>query len=261
MARPLREILIAVGESPPDLRDQYVAEVAAYGRDAIVELIPWLLDSSYSRFAAEAIEHAGNLGLRMQAIAALRSASALNLPPASRLDVDAALARLTSAPRAEVTRETKRPVLPSASATADPSLDSLVVGRIYSRRSDLHARGLGGNWQKGISYPRLGHYVLLFSNPARANEFGYHDGPVGTGGYRYFGEWSGTGDMVLEGGNKAIVDRSPFLYLFVKDGSGQRFVGQFALESWNVERTTRDGGEYRAIVFLLARVSPDPPKP
>jgi hypothetical protein len=248
----LQEILIAVGESPPNSRDQYVDEVAAFGREAILELIPWLLDPSYSSFAVQVIERAGELEVRSAAISALRSALALELSAGSRREIDAALNRLTSASPGDARDETK--VTPSRGREPNVGLDSLVPGRIYSRRSDLHAQGLGGNWQKGISYPRTGHYVLLFSNPARANEFGYHDGPIGNDRFRYFGEWSGTGDMSLSRGNEAIVDRTPFLYLFVRDGPGQRYVGQFALDRWERERTTRDGTEYQAIVFLLVRV-------
>ena len=47
-------------------------------------------------------------------------------------------------------------------------------------------------------------------------EHGYADAPVGDEGYRYFGEWSGTGDMSMTGGNQMVLDRSPELYLFTR---------------------------------------------
>ena len=44
--------------------------------------------------------------------------------------------------------------------------EDLVEDKVYKRR-DLHDAGLGGNQQKGISYPADGTYVLLFSDPIR----------------------------------------------------------------------------------------------
>jgi hypothetical protein len=129
----------------------------------------------------------------------------------------------------------------------------LVAGRCYRRR-ELHAAGLGGNWQKGISYPADGNYCLLFSDPSKAGEFGYRDAPVGENGYRYFGEWDGSGDMAMAGGNQAIVDRSPELYLFTRADCGHVFRGRYMCEGHETELTTRDGREHRAIVFTLRRM-------
>lgn len=245
MGKRLKDLLIAAGESPPNLRAQYVDEIAQHGRDAIVELIPWLLDPHYSSFAIRTIERAGELGERSSAIAALRSASALY--PGERSELNTAVDRLRSTAEGMSVR-------PGGPDYALASLDALVPGRLYTRRGDLHSQGLGGNWQKGISYPRNGHYALLFSNPSRSQEFGYHDAPLGADRYRYFGEWSGTGDMTLTGGNRVIVERSPFLYLFISETGRHRFQGQFACDTWNVERTTRDGREFNAIVFDLVRI-------
>jgi hypothetical protein len=95
----------------------------------------------------------------------------------------------------------------------------------------------------------------LFSDPSKISEYGYKDQPVGDLGYRYFGEWNGAGDMTMTGGNQVIVERSPELYLFTGASRGRLFRGRFEFDSWERERTTRDGRELTAIVFILRRAT------
>jgi hypothetical protein len=130
-----------------------------------------------------------------------------------------------------------------------------VVGRSYSR-TELHD-SLGGNRQKGISYPAEGYHCLLFSDPLKVSEHGYADAPVGDDGYRYFGEWSGTGDMTMTGGNQVVFNRSPELYLFTRSSRGQVFRGRFEYVDSDTEKATRDGQAHTAIVFNLRRCRHD----
>lgn len=132
------------------------------------------------------------------------------------------------------------------------TVEDLVVGTCYRRR-DLHLAGLGGNWQTGISYPADGTYCLLFSDPSKASDYGYRDSPDGEDGYRYFGRWDGTGDMTLSGGNQAVLDRSPELYLFTEAACGQVYRGRYMCLGWEEELATRDGQQHKAIVFRLRR--------
>lgn len=128
----------------------------------------------------------------------------------------------------------------------------LVPGGIYRRR-DLHRGGLGGNWQKGISYPAKGDYVLLFSNPHGRDEYGYHDRWESATVYRYFGEWSGSGDMTMTGGNRKIIERSPELHLFTETPGGYRYEGRLEFIDHQFETTRREGRTLSAIVFRLRR--------
>jgi hypothetical protein len=80
--------------------------------------------------------------------------------------------------------------------------------------------------------------------------------PAGEDRYRYFGEWRGSRDMSLTGGNKAIVDRSPNLYLFVGQGDGfHRFAGRFMVIDHERVIAEREGAVGEAIVFVLERVA------
>ncbi len=80
--------------------------------------------------------------------------------------------------------------------------------------------------------------------------------PSGVNGYRYYGEWRGTRDMSLTGGNKVLVDRSPNLYLFVSEGNGlHRFEGRFMVTSHEQVVAEREGTIGQALVFMLERVA------
>jgi hypothetical protein len=220
----LRSLLIAAAESPPDRRDQWVEPVARHGDRAIRELARWLDDRDLRDFALTTILRAGELGWAAAAEDALNEA----------------LHDGTSAP--------KRP------SPGHAKVDGLVRGQLY-RRTALHESGLGGNRQTGISYPAHGDHALLLPTVGGRETYGYHDRWDGDD-FIYYGEWKGTPEMAMTGGNAAIVDRSPNLYLFTGQGHGvYRFEGQFEYLTHTTEWTERAGNVQRAIVFRLRRVS------
>ena len=187
------------------------------------------------------------MGARDAAVAGLRTALAKDLTEAHRSDVLAALRALG----VDIHKRPKGPSKPPRIRSTDLAVEDLVVGQCYAR-TELHD-SLGGNRQKGISYPADGYHCLLFSDPSKASEHGYRDAPVGQDGYRYFGEWDGPGDMTMTGGNRVVTERSPELYLFTRSTCGQVFRGRYLCAAWD-KRTTRDGQSHTAIVFQLQRV-------
>jgi hypothetical protein len=201
-------------------------------------------------FAVRVIARAADFGAADDARSVFQTALGVLGEPA-RADARSALERLGV--RGVGLRPTRTPRTSSAeSSIVGLSLDELIEGHIYKRR-ELHRAGLGGNQQKGISYPAVGTYVLLFSDPDTAHEWGYRDSWSGSNGYRYYGEWNGTGDMLIRGGNRAILDRSPEIYLFVKAPQGHRYAGIFECVGHEQLPATRDGREYKALVFTLSR--------
>ena len=243
----LDELLIAASEAPPGSRIDYRDRLAAHGDLAVEALMEpsWIGDPSYAGFAIQTIRKAGELGAS-SAHGALRRAASMVSTEWHKKDIASALASLgVGAPG---TKANKKQAIVSAVSPIAP--DDLVVGRCY-RRSDLHNGGLGGNRQKGISYPAQGTYCLLFSDPNTVHAYGYKDQPIADNGYRYFGEWSGAGDMVMTGGNKAIGERSPELYLFTAAACGYVFRGRQRLIAIESAKATRDGREFNAMVFVL----------
>jgi hypothetical protein len=247
----LDELLIAAGEAPPESRIEYRDRIAAFG-DAAVERLAapeWIGDPHYAAFAVRTIGRVAGSG-SARAIDELRRALDFVANDALRRDIEFELAGVDT--RASKPRPRRRQA--PATPTRAMSVDDLRVGDCYQRRS-LHLAGLGGNWQRGISYPRDGTYCLLFSDPSKASEYGYRDAPMGSDGYKYYGEWNGPGDMTMTGGNRVILDRSPELYLFTDATCGRLYRGRFECLRWDWERTVRDGREFRAIVFELRRVA------
>lgn len=250
----LGELLIAAGEAPPDRRILLRDPIAAFGAAAIsaLEGEAWIGDPQYAAFAIRTIAKAGQLSARDEAVAALKRALAGDIPDVRRSDLLAALASLgaTATTKSAKPAASKR----SANEASTPiALGDLVEGECY-RRADLHRGGLGGNPQTGISYPAGGTYCLLFSDQSKGAEYGYHDEPLGDTDYRYFGGWDGSAEMTMSGGNKAIVDRSPELYLFTDAACGKVYRGRYEVVTWQREPTTRDGHEQVAIVFRLRKV-------
>lgn len=134
-------------------------------------------------------------------------------------------------------------------------LARLVAGEEYHRRDELHPSGLGANQPKGISYPRHGDHVLLFHGGHGAAVFGYQDGWDGPS-FRYYGEFHGPGDMRMSRGNRAIIDRSPHIYLFTATKSAwYRFEGRFECigHEWSTMRFR--GRIARSIIFRLRKVA------
>ena len=250
----LDELLIAAAEAPPDTRIEYRDRIAAFGDPAVEALMTasWIGDPNYAGFAIQVIRKTGEHGTP-KAVAALRRASALVSSEWHRRDIDSALVSLGARPGQQLKRG-REPKSRDERTAAPIAPEDLVVGRCY-RRSEIHDGGLGGNRQKGISYSAKGTHCLLFSDPSKDTVHGYRDQPVGDDRYRYFGEWSGTGDMVMTGGNKAVVDRSSELYLFTAASCGHIFRGRFNLVESTSEKATRDGKQFNAIVFELRLLS------
>jgi hypothetical protein len=247
----LDALLIAAAEAPPERRIQYRDPIAQFGDAAVARLATpeWIGDPHYAAFSIRTIGRAAAFGAT-RASTELGRALDFVANDALRRDIEFELDRAGS-------KRAKNPKSTSgnrSSHTAAPmSVDDLEVDACYHRR-DLHLAGLGGNWQRGISYPSSGTYCLLFSDSSTASIYGYRDAPNGSDGYRYYGEWNGPGDMTMSGGNQAVLDRSPELYLFTEAACGRVFRGRFECIDWTWERTVRDSKELRAIVFELRRV-------
>lgn len=242
------EAVMGAAEAPPSIRIEFRDPIAKYGPRGIERVAPWLADSKMAAFAIRVIARAADFGAADEARRVLQAAVA-SLSEPVRADAVSALEKLGVRPRQGSANHVSRNSTPLDAAAA---LEDLIEDRVYKRR-DLHLSGLGGNRQKGISYPAGGTYVLLFSDPDSAAEWGYDDSWAGPNTYRYYGEWDGTGDMLLRGGNLAIVERSPEIYLFVKVPNGHRFAGVFEVRSQEQVPATRDSKEFLALVFTLAR--------
>ena len=249
MAGELEALIAKADAASREDRITFRDPIAAHGARAIEAIAPWLLDPERGAFAVRVLGKIADLGYCTEAVDALRMAQAQNPSDLVRRDIDAEVNRLD--PRSS---RTLAPHRGAGKASPTYSPDELVVGKVYARRRDLHKYGLGGNWQKGISYPADGAYVLVFSDPVKGAEHGYKDTSVGSDQYRYFGEWDGTGDMTMTGGNAAIRDRSPEIHLFIAATGGYRYEGRFRFEGYDIEATVRDGRQFNAIVFRLARV-------
>jgi hypothetical protein len=247
----LDALLIAAAEAPPESRISFRDQIAANGEAAIERLMEpaWIGDPKYAAFSIRTIAKAGEFGAEAAAIRALKTALAIVIDDWHRKDIETALSQLGAPRKSPIGRKPK-----ATRAAAPIAPEDLVVGTCY-KRSDLHDGGLGGNRQKGISYPADGTHCLLFSDPSKVTEYGYRDQPLGDDKYRYFGEWSGSGDMTMTGGNSVIADRSPELYLFTTASCGRMFRGRFGLVSWAEEPAIRDGRRFQAIVFTLERMS------
>ena len=248
----LDDLLIAAGEAPPETRIEYRDKIAAYGREAVDRLLEpeWIGDQKYAAFAIRTISRAADFGAKQEAVNALRGALASAASETQRGDIASALAALGDKHTGKPSKLVKVPRVLSTAL----SLEDLVVGRCYTR-TELHD-SLGGNRETGISYPAGGSHCLLFSDPGKVTEYGYADAPVGEDGYRYFGHWYGSGDMTMARGNKAVLDRSPELYLFTTARCGYVYRGQFECLDWASERAAREGRDDMAIVFNLRRVQP-----
>jgi len=246
----LDEAVMGAAEAPPSIRIEYRDQIARHGVAGIVRVTPWLTDPKMAAFAVRVIARAAEFGAADDARRALLGAIGSLVEPA-RSDAASALETLGVRSRQSPRSRGSKTTTPPAEAI---SLEELIEDRVYKRR-DLHVSGLGGNRQKGISYPARGTYVLLFSDPDSEAEWGYQDTWDGPDRYRYYGEWDGTGDMLMRGGNLAIVDRSSEIYLFVKVPNGHRYAGIFELQSQERVPATRDNKQFMALVFTLVRRS------
>ena len=125
-------------------------------------------------------------------------------------------------------------------------------GRIYNRRSDIHAR-FGGQQQGGIITPSQ-HSLVIIITGEEGLEHGYADRYRADGVFEYFGEGQ-VGDMRLRAGNRAIAEHSAHgkaLLLFRRTPEGLRFEGEMVCEGYHLERARdRTDAERQAIVFEL----------
>lgn len=247
----LLDLLEQAHEADLASRIEWRDRIAEHGVAAIDAIRPWLADPSTVSFAIRVIEKAAavNGEARQDAIEALRALRGGSFAASARSDAEAALDRLGAAKRLEkAVHETWR------AARSDP-IPALIRGYQYRRR-DLRDADLLGNLYSGISYPTKGDHVCLFSGGPNVESYGYRDMPSGENGYRYFGEWRGTRDMSMTGGNLAILNRSPNLYLFVNSGDSlHRFEGRFMVIGHERVVAEREGAVGEAIVFMLERVA------
>jgi 5-methylcytosine-specific restriction protein A len=126
------------------------------------------------------------------------------------------------------------------------------IGRVYNRRSDIHAR-FGGQSRSGIITP-ADHPVVILITGEEGLQHGYADRYRPDGVFEYFGEGQ-VGDMQLQRGNRAIAEHSALgksLLLFRNTPTGLRFEGEMVYEGHHIERAPdRNGTERNAIVFEL----------
>ena len=249
----LLDLLEHAREADLSTRIEFRDSIGAHGVNAITEIRSWLGDPAMVSFAIRVIEKAAsvNADAHRLAIETLRGVRGGLFAEAARGDAEAALKRLGAA-----VRPPPKPRTASSHTSAGP-IPILVRGYAYRRR-DLREAGLLGNLYSGISYPAEGEHACLFSGGAASESYGYRDMPSGANAYRYYGEWRGTRDMSLTGGNRVIVDRSPNLYLFVGEGAGlHQFEGRFMVTCHEQVVAEREGTIGKAIVFTLERVADD----
>lgn len=249
--RDLLDLLEEAREADPGSRIEYRDAIARHGAVAIREIRSWLADPALVSFAIRVIEKAAatDAEARRLAIEALRGVQGSAFSESAKRDALDALQRLGAAARRP--RSTGPEPMPRSAG----SLQALVRGYGYRRR-ELRDAGLLGNIYSGISYPADGDHACLFSGGPNSEAYGYRDMPSGNNGYRYYGEWRGTRDMSMTGGNKVICDRSPNLYLFVNEGNGvHRFEGRFMVTDHETVVAEREGTIGQAIVFTLERVA------
>jgi len=127
--------------------------------------------------------------------------------------------------------------------------------RLYNRRRDIHEK-YKGQQQGGISTPKIGPYIFLFTGEI-GEQHGYQDGFEENGVFIYTGEGQ-EGDMEFIRGNKAIRDhfvnkKELLLFEASKKRGFYRFKGTFACAGYNDTQYGPDtnGNNRRLIRFQL----------
>lgn len=121
------------------------------------------------------------------------------------------------------------------------------------RRKDLHDRW-GGNRQSGISTPKNGEDIFLFTGSGES--YGYMDEPLADGRFIYNGEGLSR-NQEMDRGNSAILthaEKGKSLQLFKKTSAGMvEYLGEYAYESHHMESRVgvHGGAEHEHIVFTL----------
>ena len=150
---------MGAAEAPPSRRIEFRDPISKFGAAGIDRVAPWLGNPEMAAFAIRVIARAGELGAADEARRALRHALSGLIEPA-RGDAALALSALGVSGHGSAGERPRR-ATPARDVPA-MSVEDFVMDRVY-RRQDIHDGGLGGNRQKGISYPAGGTYVLLFS--------------------------------------------------------------------------------------------------
>jgi len=138
------------------------------------------------------------------------------------------------------------------------------LGKSYNRKDDIHGL-LSGNQQSGIA-PLSYHPAILVFTHTHGNRVGYRDQFQPDGSLYYTGEGQ-SGDMLMERGNKAILNHAAegrdILVFAYEDKKGEcTFKGTYSCASWHHEtQTVKDATksdepvERQAIVFHLVLTS------
>lgn len=134
-----------------------------------------------------------------------------------------------------------------------------IIGNVYRRQTEIHDV-LGGQKYGGISTPSRHPYVVIFTSDA-GSSYGYSDRFMPDGLFYYTGEGR-RGDMVMQKGNRAILEHREFgkkLLVFesvARKGGLVKFVGEADCVGWHNEPRPDESGTIRnAIIFHLAFTS------
>ncbi len=260
--KDLQRALIGAAESPPGRRDEWVDPVAGHGEAGIDAVIEWIHDPDLAPFAFDVIVRAAQLGSRAHALEVMGDVLRRQLDTDRIVRLTRSIDQVSAIPEPASQPflsqpQTYKPMLrtPTPKATRPLPLAKLLAGEEYRRRDELHASGLGADIFKGISYAKDGDHVLLFTGGHGADEFGYEDGWDGPF-YRYYGEFRNSGDMQMIAGNRAIIDRSPHIYLFTQTRkSFYRFEGRFEYIDHKWTTLPFRGRDARAIIFRLLKIA------
>lgn len=141
---------------------------------------------------------------------------------------------------------------------------NLVPGEKILRRQ-LH-EVLGGQTQSGISPSSKSPVVMIFSDPASGEQYGYFDGWHEDGLFHYSGEGQ-SGDQVMKRGNKAIHEHKAAgreLHVFLGNGKGRpvTYAGQFeCVDHYETDAPEINGGPLRSVImFRLRPIEAVPPR-
>ena len=246
-ALSLSEALVGATEAPPDRRIEYRDAIARHGHAGIDAVEPWILDPVMFRFAVRVIVRAGDFGFAEDARSSLRRFSRDPIPPDVLAEVDWGLgqlgarkARQRDRPRGLRNRLPWRPR--TSSSLVEPTGDAIrtgLAGGQLAERRQLPAR-------------RRPRAPVLRPSCGQSTRISRYMGGDTT--YRYFGAWSGTGDMELDAVNRTILARSPNLLLLTRSGDGWRFEGYFSCDAFERQRTTREGAEFQASCFFFSEL-------
>lgn len=133
---------------------------------------------------------------------------------------------------------------------------NLVPGEKIMRRQ-LH-EALGGQTQSGISPSSKSPVVMIFSDPASGEQYGYFDGWHEDGLFHYSGEGQ-AGDQVMKRGNKAIHEHQVMgreLHIFLGGGKGKpvTYAGQFEyVDHYETDAPEINGGPLRSVIMFRLR--------